>query len=123
MKEKLILFTIFGIVVCAIMGGGLYGAFRPQTIDPSKDSINMIQPCTSPLGCTARDERNAEHINVPNSQANKNNADANLLNAQATEIASDMARKENEMVLGGLPFWCSILALSLVAAAIMAKKG
>lgn len=82
-----ILFSLVGAIVLCVAGLGIVGSVgSPRVIDPSRESINMVQP----FGWWPdRDSQYAEHVNKPNSEANRNNAEANNLNAQATKTVSE----------------------------------
>lgn len=106
-------FAIIGIFVVAVAGYGVANSFKAETIDPSQESIRMVQPCTGWFGCTSRDERNAEHINLPNSEAQENNASANLKNAQATQVVSQTRDYQAQQSTGDM-------ALGVLAGCVMA---
>lgn len=121
MKDlKVIMFLV--LLGAVFFCGFLTQAVKPQKVDPSNGSIQMVQPCGW-FWCANYDQQYAEHVNVPNSQANEQNGQANLYNAQATAIVNQTVQHNNDVALGGLPFWCGFLALALVAGAIAMKKG
>lgn len=94
------------LVIALMIGAFAVAAFdtiRPHTIDPSQDSINMIQPYG---WMPERDAHYAQEVNDPNSHANLNNGQANLYNAQATAVVydakSDYIHEEDKTVKGQL---------------------
>jgi hypothetical protein len=81
-----VLFTILGLIVICVASAGMLGSVvAPRQIDPSRDSINMVQPYG---WMPQRDAHYAQEVNVPNSEANANNGQANVYNAQATQIVN-----------------------------------
>lgn len=109
------------VFVIAFACNGLYDMVRPHMIDPSKESIQMVQP----NGWNPNyDQKYAEHVNLPNSQANDYNSNANLKNAQATQVVSQtrdyQAQQSNgDMTLGAMVGCVGGLALFLLFASFL----
>lgn len=127
MNPAVVLAVIVGCIVLAIVGVGLTG--MPHQIDPSQESINMVQPSG---WWPSRDSQYAEHVNVPNSVANQNNAEANKLNAQATLVASQAEqtqlqnqfnRQKNDVFTTTLLCMFVVMAVLILGFVLMAGSG
>ena len=89
-----ILATLF-LLMCSLIAFGAYNDLRPQTIDPSRESIYMVEPCGWPW-CKEYDAHYASEVNKPNSEANENNGKANFYNAQATKTVAEAEKAATE---------------------------
>lgn len=119
MDGKGLLWIVVAIVACVLLTGIIGGNLAaPDKIDPEKESIEMVQPCGW-IFCGDYDQQYAEHVNLPNSEANRNNAEANRVNAQATKIVSEV---RNEAYRGDFQFGTcigSVLTIFFVMGGIL----
>ena len=119
-KSKVVaggLILVAVMFMCAIA----FGQIAPQKVDPSKDSIDMINPNGWLPG---RDAQYAEHVNQPNSEANRNNSEANYNNAQATHVVGDTVAQKAKYVGAGIGgTWMVVLtSVALLLLFVMFRK-
>ena len=103
MKENnnsvLVALVVLGIVVFC---GAAYSSVAPVR---TTEEIEMIQPCGWPW-CMGYDAHYAGNVNLPNSEANLNNGQAEVAEARAEEISAndDANRAAFGLTVFGLAF-------------------
>lgn len=87
-------FLLAGFVVMVLCMAG-YGIGVAVGVIPTTttNEIRMVQPCGQ-VWCADKDAHYAEHVNEPNSQANKNNSEANYYDAVATKTVAEAQQAE-----------------------------
>ena len=88
------------IVACMAMAALAFNGLSPQKVDPTKDSISMVDVCGWPW-CAGYDEHYAGSVNKPNSEANRNNGEANWYNAQAKQTEAQTKAGQTAAQMGG----------------------
>lgn len=90
---------LISLVVILVIGYGVLNDLSTEQVDPSPDGgnyIRMTQPCKW-IWCTDRNAQDA-NTNLENSQANGNNAEARLKDAQATKTVADIELQKQKQL-------------------------
>lgn len=94
MSDNRPFFIISVVVIAVFMCFGLFiSSITPQK---TEEEIVMVQPCGW-FWCAGYDAQYAEHVNLPNSQANQNNAKGELYLAQAEKIMVEVEKEQAQV--------------------------